>query len=303
MDIPNESATAMRQKESLLEYPQLLRKVLVAARSVGAAQRAVISAQRRVLSAQRHLYKANKRPLIETKELHEAEIGLLLLVLGLRGDKLEPEPMRIFSTMLARWARKYGVCISPSYSMRKYFLRRPNMSLARRLDDDADSVHRELLELLAKWSKPQTLHVPPILSIVLRRASSTADILPALVSVRSEFGGLRRSMQEMSAVLSSDLNLRRKLKIVQSLDSARETILKGATSKGGKTIIQRSWDIVKKGSLWEMFTGLADLALEWDADRQLIGGVRHFVHLERLALDAKASAKDIQRIFGELRAK
>jgi hypothetical protein len=204
-----------------------------------------------------------------------------------------------FFKTLSASAQQCGISFSPGWKFREFFLNSGQRTLTKRLYAEVETIHREQIALIESWTKPRSYQVPPILAILLNQTESREQLPESLASLRYQFAGLRKTMRDTKASLDGDLTLKERLDVIRSLESARELILKKA-GRPRQSIIRRTWDVVKGGSLFSIATKLADLLLEWDSERRLVGGIRHFVDLECLALDVRDEESHVRRLFGEI---
>src|ERR1022692_4621345 len=56
--------------------------------------------------------------------------------------------------------------------------------------------HRELIDDVQALLRPRTVYLPPLLSILLKRCETAADIVPRLRELRSEYADFRKSIAE-----------------------------------------------------------------------------------------------------------
>lgn len=258
--------------------------------------------RQRLLIMERHEFLS-----AEVLELRQEEIELIKAELAASKDPnslLETFDSDNFNnaySKLASLAACHGICLTPGYSIRDFFLANGMISsLPRKVVAELKAVHFDQLQLLEKWSQPRPYEIPPMLSILLNRAGSKSRLIPELCSLREQYAPLRQAIREAKAVLNGKKTLAEKLEAARRLEAVRETVLKKAVQQPAKRWFRRTWGILKTGSIFGALVELADLVLEWDDNRRLLGGLYHFVELERLALEIKDDHVNVERHFGEI---
>ena len=112
---------------------------------------------------------------------------------------------------------------------------------------------------------------------------------------------LEKKTEEYNHAILQASTMQEKLELIWELEKTREKIEKSIKTKPYKSIIRRTWDIVKTGSFFKAAVKFADIALEWDDNRTLVGGLRHFSRLEKKALRTPDVYKKINRLFGDIK--
>lgn len=212
-----------------------------------------------------------------------------------------PNHINYMANELGRATNLLGLSVSPGSAFDQLFRRDVNSySFARRAYLEVSSTHQELAAKLQLWSTRTAIDVPPLLSILLSRCKSRELLISELVALRLEFSDLRRSLREAQNSFDSAASLNERIRAVERIETLRRTLLKKATKNTASSVVQRTWSIVKKGSIIGILTELADLVLDFGGERQLVGGLRRFVDIERLALSGDLSSSSISRLFGNI---
>lgn len=217
-------------------------------------------------------------------------------------EKLDkPIEVTTFSNLISSWFCELGISFAPGYQASQWFQSHHNFSLSHKLYNEVTNIHEEHFSLIKKWTLKNQIFVPPLLTILLSRCSTRRSLLKNIILLRCEFEELRLESIKINKEIMVAKTIREKLELVWELEKARETIKKGLFDKKYRSIIKRTWDIVKTGSFSKAAIKLADCALQWDEERILVGGLRHFTNLGKKALNAPDTYKHLNQLFGEIK--
>ena len=233
----------------------------------------------------------------------QAQAGMHSLVAqGRLPVPAEPADIDYAGEQLSRACELNAISISPGHLFRAAFLKdRSATSLPRKAYAEVASVHSSLLEQLARWTVPRVVDTPPVLTILLGETRSRGDLLENLVALRERFTDLRVTLRQAQLECAAAAGLKERLKAIEKFESLRAFLVKKAVREPSKTVLRRTWSIAKKGSVLAAIAEMADVLLEIGEERRLLGGLRRFVDLERLAIDAENNGASLSRLFGEVR--
>lgn len=253
------------------------------------------------------MYKVNRSLNGLANSIDICEPGEAAIRQGLCGN-LDEKNHNLFHIILRDWAKQTGISVSPGFSSCDLFIEASTDGpLCKKLYKEVQSIHEDHLaslkghqRSLEKNGSVTVVDVPPLLSILVDQAKDQQDIPRALSKVRQRFTPLRKSMSEVKAALNSDISVKEKIDIVRRIDSIRDEIIKKSINNPSKSLLLRVWDVVKKDSLYSAITSLADIIIDWDQERKLVGSVRHFVNMENIALSVKGQEGKLRKLFGEI---
>ncbi len=238
---------------------------------------------------------------VETR-LRCGDRGGLFVLDGIRGDKVEKSALNSYYSELSAKCDAFGISVAAGSRAKSHFKVGPQSALATMLYSEVSRIHREQVDRIANWTTTAPIYLPPLFSILLSRTKAREEMLPTLVQMRCQYADLRNEMESLSRNLRPGNSMREQLDAVAELERAREQILKNAVNRSAKSWLRRTWNIVKKGTAFGMFTSLADVLLDWDDERKLVSGVRHFIDMESLALNSTTDKTKLIHLFGEVQA-
>jgi hypothetical protein len=227
---------------------------------------------------------------------HSEDISLENLLSG----SSDSEKILEIAQKVQSLCRSVRVNISPGIGYAAYFMKAESSrpSAIKLLYETVASSHQEIIRRIEETGGLRIVYIPPLLSILLGRAKNREYLLEELIKLRSEFKDLREQGRYFREGVRLAATLREKIDILNEFDRSREALVKKLSSKPSRSVIKEVWDIVKGKSLWGAFTKIADLALQWDQDRQLIRRVSHFQLMSDLVLTIPRYESLLEKIYG-----
>lgn len=214
-----------------------------------------------------------------------------------------PADIKYMANELIRASTLLGLSVSPGSSFGVAFKEAStNSAFTRRAYSEIASAHRELANKLQSWTTMNSVEVPPLLGILLSRCKSRSSLIPQLIAMRTEFSDLRVSLRDTQKSFDTAASLTGQMRAVERIEMIRRDLLAKATKSTTTSIVQRTWSVVKKGSISGSLMQLADLTLELGRERRLLGGLRRFVDIERLAMSNELPLSSVTRLFGTIQS-
>ena len=245
----------------------------------------------------------------EWLSLHAQSLALLHGSLAedvLRDDqdwnpRLQPQ-LPFLGEQLLHLSREMGLAVSPGSAYSSTFLaaKAPPVLVAS-ARDELNHAHASITATLEKWSQPRSAPVPPLMAIWLSRSPTRADLVPQLVRLRQEFTELREALRKLQRSFEEAQTLADKLKAIERLETLRSQLLEKAAKSPGRSIVRRTWQVARKGSLLGGAMELADLLFNIGNERRVLGGLQRMVDIERTVLNGALPSAQVRRLFGEIR--
>ena len=166
--------------------------------------------------------------------------------------------------------------------------------------------HRALVEQVLAHTRPRTVYLPPLLSILLSRCESSEDLPRRLIELRAEYSEFRRDVSGWLDRFDQTTSLAEKIEIHAELQNSMDSVSKGYEDKRVgfyKEVAGALIDAAEEGDLKKAITkpafalikhGLTSIAPE-------LIGTRRFTGIVNL-LDDATRIEDygqlLRRVFG-----
>jgi hypothetical protein len=231
---------------------------------------------------------------IKRNDVRHVSLGHLL------AGNLDLGPLAETAGRICSMCKRARINVSPGIGYATYFTNTDvtSDSAIKILHEVVSSSHEEYVKSIAKTGGLRIIYVPPILSILLERTRNRENLLEELVKLRSEFQGLREQGRYFKEGLTAAVTLKEKIDVLNDFERSRDALMRRVTRKPARSVVKEVWDIVKGKSLWGGLTKIADLALQFDQDRQLIRRVSHFQLMSDLALKVPYYESLLEKIYG-----
>jgi len=169
------------------------------------------------------------------------------------------------------------------------------------------TVHRETVERILALTRPRSVYLPPLLSLLLSRCGNRSEIPRVLNELRDEFADFRQSVREWFAELDTTESLKEKIEIRDEMDDAISGLLKyyeykregfykqvagafvSALEEGDvkKMLIKPTFAVIKEG--------MTNVLPEMMSVRRFTG----LINLMDEALNVEGYSRLLQNVFGD----
>ena len=166
---------------------------------------------------------------------------------------------------------------------------------------------RQLVDDVQSLIRPRTVYLPPLLSILLKRCESAADIIPRLRELRFEYADFRRDVAEWFRTLDEASTIREKIQIREGLERSIHAVVEKLHSDrlgfykelAGTAIEAAGEGELKKALMKPAFAllkkGVIAVAPDYLAAKRFTG----LVGLMNEALEVNGYGPLLRRVFGD----
>jgi hypothetical protein len=172
----------------------------------------------------------------------------------------------------------------------------PGLELYRRV---ADIHHVKVDELLCHRGV-RHLYLPPLVSILLARCKSPADLPIQLRELRAEFAPLREAISSHQQRLIAATSLREQIEAIDEFNEFWETYSRKLRSPSQR-LLYRTWDIVKTANPIRWFTDTIDVLGQFDRERQVVNRFATLPNVLEMAIatpNIHQQISALERLFG-----
>jgi len=172
--------------------------------------------------------------------------------------------------------------------------------------DKITAEHRKSIEDILALTRPRTVYLPPLLSVLFSRCSKRSELPTRLMELRAEFADFRRSVKDWFNELDQASTIREKVEIRKDLDQAISSLLKHYEYKREgfyKQVAGAFVSAAEEGDLKKMLIKPAFAVLKEGMTNVLPDAisVRRFTGLIDLmdqALNVESYGNLLERLFG-----
>lgn len=169
------------------------------------------------------------------------------------------------------------------------------------------NIHRKSLEGVLALTRPRTVYLPPLLTILLSRCQKRSELPRRLIELRAEFTAFRRAVRDWFSQMDQAESLKDKILIREELDNTISNLLKHYENKRRgfyKQVAGAFISAVEDGDVKKMITkpafamikeGVTSLLPEMISVRRFTG----LIDLMDQALEVNNYSGLLSRVFGD----
>ncbi len=159
-------------------------------------------------------------------------------------------------------------------------------------------IHNVKVEKVHRFTGIRAIYIPPVLSIVLGRASNSADIPNRIVELRNELAPFREKCTTLQKQVALESSLAAQLDVLEELENVQSQLVRISERKRTR-FVRSAWEIVKGGNPIKMATTALDEAIKYVEQRTTVHRWQAYFNLWDEVTNAPSQAALVERVFGK----